>query len=258
MTRKRELLDGACPSPEWRKRSPSICVFPIGAFEQHSQHLPLASDNIAAQYFAEFVARELDAALLPCQNIATSLEHTGFRGTITLRPETLMQIVRDVADEVETQGFTTMIVINGHGGNFALTPVIRDINRRNRKLKILLVEPSKFCDRGVVDADRTRQMDMHAAEYETSLMLALRPDLVRKERADMKPVVKGFAQPDLTTFGVGCFSPKGACGSPSLGTKEKGGKIVASIKRNIMPHIRRRLAWLKKNRIYSGKVPGKR
>ena len=253
MAKTRELLDGTCPSPEWRKRNPSICVFPIGAFEQHSQHLPLASDNIAAQYFGEFVAHELDAALLPCQNIATSLEHTGFKGTITLRPETLMQIVRDVADEVESQGFTTMIVLNGHGGNLALTPVIRDINRRNRKLKILLVEPWKFRDDGILESDATGKMDLHSSECETSLMLALHPELVREERADMKTPVKGFVQPDLTSFGVGFFAPGGACGLPSMASREKREKIVASIKRNMMPHIRRRLGWLKKNRVYSGK-----
>ena len=146
MPKQNSLLDGTRTSPEWRKARPKLCVLPVGSFEQHSTHLPLATDNIQVEYFARFIARELGAALLPTLPYGTSLEHSGFPGTFTLRPETLMQIVRDIADAVERQGFTTMILLNGHGGNFALVPVVRDINRSDRKLKILLMTWYDFKD----------------------------------------------------------------------------------------------------------------
>ena len=182
----KKLLDGTCTSPAWAQAAPKVCVFPVGAFEQHSRHLPLASDDIGAQYFGEFVARELGAALLPTLNYGTSLEQTGFKGTVTLRPETLMQDVRDVAAEVEEQGFAVMIILNGHGGNHVLAPVARDINRRNGKLKILVVNHYEFADWQVLDGPKQGKTDLHSGEFETSLLLAIVPELVGKERPDSR------------------------------------------------------------------------
>jgi len=253
LTNEGNVLDGQRTSREWSERRTDLCVFPVGAFEQHSGHLPLAADDIEAEYFGAVVARALGAALLPVLNYGTSLEHTGLAGTITLRPETLMRIVRDVADEVEAQGFRTMILLNGHGGNYALTPVVRDINRADRALKILKVDFWTFVDEGLLEARSKGLMDLHAGEFETSLILALRPDLVGRERPDLAPRVQGFTQPDLTTFGVGYLSAHGGCGPASLASREKGLKIVASIERNMVQHIRERLRWLEADRTYSGK-----
>ena len=248
-----ELLDGTKTSTDWDAAAPAICVLPIGTFEQHSRHLPLISDGFQATYFGEFVACELGAALLPVLNYGTSLEQTGFKGTVTLRPETLMQIVRDIAHEVEGQGFRTLILVNAHGGNYALAPVVRDINRRNRPLKILIVDYWVFVDDNILDAPRQGKTDIHAGEFETSLMLALAPEWVKPDKPDMEPTVPSFRQTDFNTFGMGYFAPQGAVGYPSLASKGKGEKIVASIKRNLLLHLRERLEWLEKNRTYSGK-----
>ena len=248
-----KVLDGTCTSRQWEEADPKVCVFPVGAFEQHSCHLPLAADDIEADYFGRFVAEELGAALLPTLNYGTSLEHSGFKGTISLKPETLMQIVRDVVAEVEGQGFETMIIVNGHGGNFALIPVVRDINRQDRKLKIILANGYGLVDEGILECRDQGRPDIHAGEYETSLMLALRPDLVGPERLDLEPAVEGFRQPDLSTFGVGYVAPAGAFGYPSMASREKGERILASLKRNLIALIRQRLAWLEQKRNYSGK-----
>ena len=120
------ILDGSKTSFEWQRRRPRLCVLPVGAFEQHSRHLPLQTDNFKVEYFARFIAGELNAALLPTLNYGTSLEQSGFTGTISLRSETLMHVIRDIAAEVEAQGFTEMILLNGHGGNFALAPAVRE------------------------------------------------------------------------------------------------------------------------------------
>jgi len=253
MPKKNSLLDGTCTSPQWRKARPKLCVLPVGAFEQHSTHLPLATDNIQVEYFAQFIARELSAALLPTLPYGTSLEHSGFPGTFTLRPETLIQFVRDIADAAERQGFTTMILLNGHGGNFALGPVVRDINRMDRKLKILLVTWYDSQDEKLLESKAQGKPNIHAEEAETSVMLALRGDLVKPGRPAYKPTVKGFLQTDLATFGVGFIVPNGAYGDASLASREKGEKLILSIQRNIVKHIRQRLQWLGKSRIYCGK-----
>jgi creatinine amidohydrolase len=116
------MLDGANTSIEWQTHPGDVIVMPVGSFEQHGAHLPLDTDSIQCEFFARMVAENLGAALLPTIHIATSLEHSGFRGSFSLKPETLMQIVRDVAEETERQGFKILIIANGHGGNHALVP----------------------------------------------------------------------------------------------------------------------------------------
>jgi len=253
MAEAKPVLDGNCTSYEWLEAKPTICVLPIGTFEQHSRHLPLMTDNILAEHFARFLAAELGAALLPIPNYGTSLEQTGFMGTVTLRPETFMQIIRDIADAVEEQGFTRMIVVNTHGGNFSLGPVVRDINRMNRPLKIVLAAPGASVDGSCLESPKLGRQDIHAGEYETSVMLSVAPELVKPGGVDMAPTEPNFRQPDLNMFGMGWNAPEGAYGSPSLASKEKGDILVASSKKGLVRHVRERLAWLDKNDTYAGK-----
>lgn len=249
------MLDGNNTTIEWQEHTGEICVLPVGAFEQHSRHLPLDTDSIEAEYFSRFVADRLDAVLLPTLHFGTSLEMTGFRGTITLRPETLMRIIRDVADEMERQNFKVLIVVNGHGGNHCLAPVCRDINRMDRGLKVLLANMYEFCDPALAAESKALGLDMHSGEWETSLMLALRSDLVRDERADMPAPTDDrspLQQRDLTTFGVGHMNPQGAAGFPSTASEQKGKQIVASVEKNMLEYLRDRLARLKEQRRYVG------
>jgi len=246
------VIDGHATSPRWQAAGTRTCVLPVGSTEQHGPHLPLDTDSILAEFFGRQIASALDAALLPTLRYGTSLEHTGFRGSISLRPETLMQVIRDLADEVERQSFTALIVVNGHGGNHCLVPVIRDINRADRGVKILLVQPGSFCDPAL--AREGRGADFHAGEWETSLMLAIRPDLVGSDRTDM-PVQEEahpLGQADLTTFGLGHLNPAGVIGQSSLATPDKGQAIVASVLENIVPHLQDRLHRLDESRRYAG------
>jgi creatinine amidohydrolase/Fe(II)-dependent formamide hydrolase-like protein/ribosomal protein S18 acetylase RimI-like enzyme len=255
------VIDGHNTTEEWQAHSGDICVLPVGAFEQHAAHLPLDTDNIMAEFYARLIAEDLDAALLPALRFATSLEHTGFRGSISLRPETLMQVIRDLADVIEGQGFRILIVVNNHGGNHCLVPVIRDINRADRPLKILMMgHPGGFAGPGAADG-RERGLDIHAGERETSIMLAVRPDLVRSAQAIESSVARTapdeaedhpLRQADLTTFGIGHFNPKGAIGDPRLASAEKGQAALDSIRANMLSHIRDRIRRLRAQPRYAG------
>jgi len=248
------MVDGHSTSYAWQVHTGDICVLPVGAVEQHGDHLPLVTDGVAAEYVARTVAEHLDAALLPAQLYATSLEHTGFRGSVTLRPETLMQIVRDVSDAMERQSFRILVLVNGHGGNFSLGPVVRDINRMDRALKILLVNLWEYCDPGIAASSASLGMDIHAGEWERSLMLALAPEDCGAGPGKDMPVQPSptLLQRDLNTFGVGHFNPAGSVGFPSRATAAKGKAIVASIRRNLLPALDARIERLRANRRYAG------
>ena len=249
------MIDAYNTTVDWQLFTPDIAVLPVGSIEQHAAHLPISTDWIEANVFGKMIAEDLNAALLPTQPYANCLEHSGFRGSFSLRPETLMQVVRDLAEEIERQHFTILIVLNGHGGNFSLVPVIRDWNRQDRPLKILLVNFWEYCDSKLVETKAHPRPEFHAGEWETSLMMALRPDLVRPPGAGMPVDPKDplpLQRRDLTTFGIGHFNPEGAAGFPAQATPEKGRAIVASIKAHILPWVRDRIARIRKNPRYSG------
>src|SRR5688500_14859535 len=181
------MIDSTHTTHDWQMHSGEVCVLPIGSCEQHSHHLPLDTDITGADFFARMIAEDLDAALLPAIPFGTCMEHSGFRGSISMRPETMMQIIRDVADEVERQSFRVLIIVNGHGGNFSLGPVVRDINRLDRSLKVLLVYWWEHLDSAIAADSQELGHDLHAGEMETSFMMAIRPDCVRPDVIDRAP-----------------------------------------------------------------------
>ncbi|NQU10751.1 GNAT family N-acetyltransferase [bacterium] len=248
------MLDTHQTTRDWQAHTGPVAVLPVGSCEQHGAHLPLATDNLEVTFFARLLAEDLNAALLPTVNYGTCLEHSGFRGSVSLRPETLMQIVRDVADEMERQHFRIVVLVNGHGGNFCLGPVVRDFNRADRPVKILLVEAHQFWPFEIAES-KDRGPDSHAGEMETSVMLAIHPELVGEDRVDV-PLPAGEPRPlslaDLNTFGLGQVAPAGAYGFPSLASKEKGEAIVDAVRKRWLPFVRDRIRRLERQWSYAG------
>lgn len=255
--KKNEGIVGPCSTTvDWQKLARPIAVLPVGSMEQHGDHLPVGIDAIMAGEVAAQVAMELRAALLPALPFGQSYEHSGFRGTFSLRPETFMSVIRDLAAELERQNFTRLVIVNGHGGNWALAVVVRDLNRHDRPLKIVLVNYWEF--------DRTVQRvmpggDIHAGASETSRALAWLPELVGTlPAADTPGVPAGeplAIQSDLNHVGIGVLRPTGLWGNPSAATAESGRASMASIFEHMMPAIRERLAWFDRHPSYAGEGP---
>ncbi|MBN1541375.1 GNAT family N-acetyltransferase [candidate division KSB1 bacterium] len=242
-------LTGRQTALEWNVSTSRIAVLPVGSFEQHAHHLPLDTDILLADYFAARLADYSNAALLPVLPFGTCSEQIGFRGSVGLRPETVMAVVRDICDQVEQQNFSLLILVNMHGGNFSLAPVVRDFNRSDRALKVLLCYPPELVE--AIDGD------LHAGEWETSLMLALFPERVGSERIDVDDPrwLQGeFLRSDLNHWGVGAISPRGALGFPSRASVEKGKRIAAELKTAMCRWFDQRLEWLEQSRTYAGQA----
>ena len=205
-------------------------VITVGATEQHGHHLPLGTDAILAQWVGEQLARRLGKALLaPPIAVGRSEHHMAFSGTITIRQETLAAILADYVSSLARHGFAKIVLVPTHGGNFRpLSAIAEELRRANPQLKIIdYTDLDDFIailygasgEFGV----SPEQSGGHSGESETSMILAVRPDLVRMERAKLGYVgpQEGLA-PALFAKGVGAINPDGILGDPRPATAEKG------------------------------------
>ena len=208
---------------EIEQGSAGIAILPIGSTEQHGPHLPIATDFLIASAFGEKVAQELDAFLLPALPISTCLEHRGKKGSVWIRPATFMNVITDIVICLKGQGFKKIVLVNGHGGNFALGPAVRELNAMNTDMKVIILDFEKFFSQMLEKKLLESRDNLHACEYETSLMLYLHPELVRKERIEdcIPSVTREFLNYDSLLN----YSKNGVWGMPSLASVQKGEDI---------------------------------
>lgn len=216
------MLDSHSTASAIAAARPAVAVFPIGAIQQHSVHLPLGTDWLDIVDLARRIARALDGFLVPALPFSMSECHRPMAGTVWLKPETLAAVLRDVVQSLRAQGFRRILVLNGHGGNFVLEAEIRRLNRLYPDTVVLM--PPLFEWQMAAPDLWERGMDVHAEEMETSHQLYINAANVRPERVDCVPEV-GREYLDYAL--MPCLSPSGAWGWPSAGTADKGERLVA-------------------------------
>lgn len=225
------------PWPAFRTLPPeTVAVLPIAAIEQHGPHLPVSTDWVTATSAAEAatsdaVAAGVSAVLLPGLSYTKSDEHAAFPGTLWLSHETLMATLVDVGRSLVTSGITRLLFVNGHGGNSALGQVACRELRRRFGLRTFLAHLAVPADQGGRGggAPSEHGMGVHGGHGETSLMLHLRPELVRMDLATPR-VPHGLRDFELIGFGRAVsfgwtsddFGPDGHIGDPTGATAEHG------------------------------------
>jgi creatinine amidohydrolase len=173
--------------------------------------------------------------ILPAQNIGLSPEHTSFAGTLSIRDATLLDAWTDLGRSAARTGVRKLIVFNTHGGQKALIDLLA--MRLRTELGMLTVRATYFAFGALPGLFEETIHDIHGGEVETSLMLHLRPDLVRtSELADFtglphelgaknrllgaeKPVGIGWRAEDL--------NPAGACGNAARADGRRGAQHLA-------------------------------
>lgn len=185
--------------------APPLVAVAVGSCEQHGPHLPLDTDTRIAQHLAEaLVRRRDDLVLAPTLTVGASGEHQDFPGTLSVGTEVLAAVLVELTRSAWwARG---LIVINGHGGNVEALIRARHVAEHEGRRLLVWSPPAPHEAPG----------DLHAGIVETSVMLAIAPDLVRDHRPDE-------AHPDtaaertaligrLRTHGVRAVSHSGVIG----------------------------------------------
>lgn len=215
------MLSFRSTADEINESSTDLAILPIGSTEQHGGHLPVGTDFLIAEAVAEKVAERTGAWLLPTLPVSTCQEHRSKRGSVWMGPETFMHVFADMAMSLKKQGFRRLAVVLGHGGIFAATPAIRAFNADNPDFRAIKIDFEFFM--GQIEPLLECKNNLHACEYETSLMLYLHGDLVHTDR--IRDFVPDVPRDYLNYAPIFKYSPGGVWGMPSLATAEKGEKI---------------------------------
>jgi creatinine amidohydrolase/Fe(II)-dependent formamide hydrolase-like protein len=202
-------------------------VLALGATEQHGRHLPLATDALLGDHLARMLADRLDAFHAPTLRVGCSEHHVGFAGTMSLSESTFHAVVGDLVRSLLRGGFRRIVLVPTHGGNFA--PLAAAVSKLDEPQSVtaltdlgVLFQIAQMGEReyGVPLAEG----GLHAGEWETSLLLAIHPDLVAMEHAepgftgDLQDALKGI----FAEGGVAALSENGAIGDPRRATTEHG------------------------------------
>jgi creatinine amidohydrolase len=216
----------------------TVALLPVAAVEQHGPHLPLSTDTVINDGIVRAALARFPATptllVLPAMTVGLSAEHVSFGGTLTIADATLADVWTDVGRSVARAGVRKLVIFNTHGGQKALVDLVAV--RLRAECRLLAVRATYFAfgsPAGLFDGLELHH-DIHGGEVETSLMLHLRPELVRREAlADFgglpqrlagrnqllgveKPVGIGWLSEDL--------NPAGACGNAARADAARGAR----------------------------------
>src|SRR5437867_6450480 len=175
-------------------------VLPTAAVEQHGPHLPIATDTLACtticQRAAEIASAEgAPVTVAPAVHFGASHHHRPYPGVLSLSLTTFIQVVEEVCESLALSGFKRIAIVNGHGGNDAAIRVAATDVSLAHRVSVAAASYWTIAARALIEDGRVRevgQLPGHAGGFETSLVLALRPELV--DRAS-RPAALGAGPP---------------------------------------------------------------
>jgi creatinine amidohydrolase len=209
-------------------------VLPVAAMEQHGPHLPVMVDTLlcgeVARRAAERASGRHPVVVAPTVWSGLSEHHMPFGGTFTLDFATFRSLIECLCRSLERHGFRRVLLLNGHGGNVAALRVVVD-ELRHLDLRLLtatywLVDPLAISE--ILERQSGVQ---HACEAETSMVMALRPELVDESQLEAARCVDpgqvaGGAQAVFSRVAFKERTPTGAVGDPTAASAEKGLRLL--------------------------------
>lgn len=229
-------------------------VIPLGSIEQHGHHLPLCTDTAQVDSLAAAAEQALGSRALfaPTLWLGSSHHHLDFPGTLSVRPSLYARVLQDLALSVLSAGFRRLFFLNGHGGNevpaaqalseLAVTdPVAREAH-------LVMASWWSVGKPNPTELGLATEAITHACEYETSLMMWLRPELVKADRIrDAEPVPAAEWLSGDKRVGVyrrfALMTAHGQLGKPTAATADKGRRIHEAVVADIVEFVQAFAEW---------------
>jgi len=234
---------------EARRKAEGVAMIPVGSLERHGPHLPLGCDTLTIEYVTDRVAELEPVVVLPVIPY-TSVSQSAMRaGAVHIRSDILLQHTICICDELYRNGFDTIVLVHGHGGNVPMTSGVTSYSLETRKpYSVYSIAPLA----GVDVASRMESEHYgHACEMETSYALAIFPELVRMDRVQgryWRPDPEG-SQPQKhgidTAINWIATWPDAVCGAPEKATAEKGRAMLDEWVASIVEKLR----YIKQDRV---------
>jgi creatinine amidohydrolase len=218
----------------------TIALLPVAAIEQHGPHLPLATDALINQGVVEQALQALpptaSVLVLPALNIGDSLEHTAFPGTLSADLEGLLGLWLAVGRSVARAGVKKLVIFNSHGGQRAHVDLAALRLRVQHGLLVVRAHSFAFgVPPGLFSAEELAH-GIHGGAVETSLVMHLRPDLVRQQHLANFPSLGaemarrggllGAEKPIGMAWMTQDLNPQGACGDATQASADKGARLL--------------------------------
>lgn len=155
-----------------------MVIIPLGSTEQHGPHMPLGTDTYESVGMSKLISEETGVIVAPVLWVGYSVYHSGFDGTLNLKPETMEAVLFETVEMLMKYGFRRFMFFNYHGGNnIVQDKVVHRINHTTEAVAVAIGHgsPMQVFEGGEF-------FDWHAGLGETSIMLHLRPNLVKMDR----------------------------------------------------------------------------
>jgi creatinine amidohydrolase len=227
-------------------RERCVLILPVGSTEPHGPHLPLSTDVIISEGMAERAARMLAerglvAFVLPSIAYSVTDFASGFAGALSLRFETAREVLVDVLAGAARDGFRMLALANSHLEPRHVDSISEAVRRVAAATGVQVAFPDKRRRRWSSQlTDEFRSGACHAGQYETSLVLADRPDLVRDDvREDLPPVDRSLSSAILDgkqTF-LEAGGDRAYFGSPAAATGAEGAATFEALARMLVSSI---------------------
>lgn len=215
-----------------------IVLLPIGSTEAHGPHLPLATDTILSEELARRAADALEAdgyepVIAPALGYAITDYAGDFAGTVSLSAATAVALVDDICSSLISRGWKRVCLINSHLEPAHVTSLKEACARTLARTGVAVVFPDQLERRWARTlTDEYKRGECHAGSYETSLVLAARPELVRDEirrRLEVRPIDLARAMREGKRTFVEAGAAEAYFGDPASASVEEGNDIYARL-----------------------------
>ncbi len=237
---------------------PCVAIVPFATLEDHGRHLPIDTDLLLCSSVCELAASRAPNRILlvPPINHGYSPHHMDFPGAITIGPHTLIDYGVDVCKSLAHHGFARILIVNGHGSNTPFADIIARLSAVHTGA--LTAAVNYWAAPGVREvAESLRESDRiggmnHACEFETSLYLALRPELVDMDEAIRElshhpsknywtDLIAGDGPLTMMEY-WSCLSDSGVMGDPTKASAKKGRALLDAAANGIVELVDELLA----------------